>query len=358
MQIGIMGLPGAGKTTIFNVLAGANAQVGGYSSSVVEPNRAGGKVPDDRLDRLAALYKPKKTTPAEIQYVDVAGLVQGSAAKESSAAFLGNLRTADVLLHVVRAFSGPLGEPTPIDDLETGELELTLADLGVIEKRLERVERESRSTATGSAERLAREREHALLAGFAETLRAGRPLRDLTLEAGDEKLLRGYGFLTLKPMLALLNVSEPDDELPQRAKASLPWRLSEVVSLAGQLELELRDLEPDEAAEFMVALGIVERGASRVIQLSYELAGVISFLTAGPDEVRAWTIKAGIAAAEAAGAIHTDIARGLIRAEVVRWQDLLDAGSVPEARKRGLLRSEGRAYVVQDGDVIEYLFNV
>ncbi len=358
MQIGIMGLPGAGKTTLFNVLAGAHAQVGSYSSAVVEPNRAVVKVPDPRLDRLSALFRPKKTTPAEVQYVDVAGLVQGSTTKGSLAAFLGHLRQADVLVHVVRAFPGPLGEPTPLADLEAGDLELVLADLGVIDKRLERVDRDIRSAPAGSLQRQAGEREKALLTEFRAALQAERPLRDLTLDPADEKLVRGYGFLTLKPMLVVLNTAEPDEALVAQAKAKLPWRQTEVVSLAGQLEMELGELTAEEAAEFMLALGIETRGAPRVIQLSYHLAGLISFFTAGPDEVRAWTIKQGTPAAEAAGAIHSDIARGFIRAEVVRWDDLLEAGSTTEARKRGLLRSEGRTYIVQDGDVIEFLFNV
>ena len=357
MHIGIMGLPGAGKTTLFNVLAGAHAQVGGYGAAA-EPNRAVVKVPDERLDRLSALFAPKKTTPAEVQYVDVAGLVQGSAAKASSAAFLGHLRQADVLVHVVRAFAGPLGEPTPLADLETGELELALADLTVIEKRQERLERDTRSAPHGSPERAAAEREQALLADFATALQAGRPLRDLEVDPADEKLIRGFGFLTLKPMLVVMNTAEPDEGLAAEARARLPWRRTEVVSLPGQLEMELAELDPAEAQEFMAALGVSEPGAPRVIQISYRLAGLLSFFTAGPDEVRAWTIPLGSTAVDAAAAIHSDLARGFIRAEVVRWDDLLAAGSMAEARKRGQLRSEGRAYVVQDGDVIEILFNV
>jgi GTP-binding protein YchF len=355
MHIGIMGLPGAGKTTVFNVLARAHAQVAGYST---EPNRAVVKVPDTRLDRLTELFKPRKHTPAEVEYVDVAGLVHGGSAEGSSSAVVGHLRTADMLLHVVRSFPGPLGEPQPLRDIEDVNTELGLADLLVADKRYERLEKEARLGRGTPAERQAAERELGLLTRIKDVLESGRAIRELGLEAEDERLLRGFGFLTAKPVLVLLNTAEPDEQLVPEVRAGLSGPGVDVVALAGKLEMELAELDPDEAEEFMRELGIQESGLTRVIQCSYRLARVHSFFTVGPDECRAWTIPVGATAVEAAAAIHSDLARGFIRAEVIHWDTLLEVGSLAEARKRGLLRSEGKSYVVQDGDVAHILFNV
>ncbi|MBI4492081.1 MAG: redox-regulated ATPase YchF, partial [Chloroflexi bacterium] len=286
MHIGIMGLPGSGKTTVFNVLARARAQVAGYSA---EPNRAVVKVPDPRLDRLAALFQPKKVTPAEVQYVDVAGLVQGGP-REGAAAILGSLRTADVLLHVVRAFPGPLGEPQPLQDVEGMEVELGLADLIVVEKRLERLEKEFRLGRGTPSERQQSERELALLGRIKGALDEGRPIRQLELGAEEERLVRGYGFLSAKPLLVLLNTQEPDESQVAQVQARLQGPAVDVVALAGKLEMELGELEPEEAQQFMAELGIAESGLTRVIQRSYRLARQHSFFTVGPDEVKAWTI--------------------------------------------------------------------
>jgi ribosome-binding ATPase len=363
VEIGITGLPGAGKTTVFNALARARAQVGGYSVPTAEPNLAVVKVPDPRLDALAPLFNPKKLTPAEVRYVDVAGIVRG-AGQESAAALLAHLRNTDVLLQVVRAFGDAAthgSDPTPLEDADALRLELALADLDVVEKRLERLRKEAQLGKGTPAERQLREAELALFERLHECLVAERPLRELELEPAEEKLLRGYGFLTAKPLLIVLNVAEPGpsaDALVAQLAARVGAGAAEVTSLAGKLEMELAELPPEEAAEFMEALRIAESGLVRVIQLSYRLAKLISFFTVSEDECRAWTIRAGSTAVDAAGAIHSDLARGFIRAEVIRWDQLLESGSFAEARKRGQLRSEGKAYPVQDGEVINVLFNV
>ncbi len=365
MQIGIMGLPGAGKTTVFNALARARAAVGGYSAPTAQPNLAVVKVPDPRLDALGSLFNPKKFTPAEVQYVDVAGIVRGSGS-ESAGSLLAHLRNTDVLLVVARAFGSvaTLGtEPTPLDDIEAVRLELVLADLDVVEKRLERVRKEAQYNKGTPAERQVREIEVELFGRLHTALADERPVRDLELTVAEQKLLRGYGLLTAKPMLILVNVSEPGataDALVEQLRSRLGIHSmgTEVASLAGKLEMELVELSEAESAEFTEALGITESGLTRVIQLSYQLARLISFFTVGPDECRAWTLRSGSSAVEAAGSIHSDLARGFIRAEVIPWDHLIDAGSFVEARKRGQLRSEGKTYQVQDGDVIEVLFNV
>lgn len=360
LHIGILGLPGSGKTTVFNVLARAHAPVSTYAGAVREPNRAVVRVPDPRLDALAPIFKPARIVPAEIEYVDVAGLVPG-AAREGTAAFLGHLRTADVLLHVVRAFAGPLGEPRPLEDVETVDLELALADLGVVERRLERIVKEHQLGKGTPGERAQRELEIPLLERLKDGLEHGRPIRDHELTPAEELMIRSYAFLTAKPMLILLNVAEPGpavEELIQRVRAAQPWRRTAVEWLAGQLEMELIELEPVEAEAFRREYGLAEPGADRVIRTTYRLADLISFFTGGPDELRAWTIRRGTTAQEAAGVIHTDLARGFIRAEVIDWRDLVAAGSLAEARRRGLVRTEGRQYVVQDGDVLHVLFSV
>ncbi|MCC6175960.1 MAG: redox-regulated ATPase YchF [Chloroflexi bacterium] len=357
-----MGLPGSGKTTVFNALAQARAAVGGYSAPSSEPNLAVVKVPDPRLDALAPLFEPKKFTPAEVQYVDVAGIVRGQG-KDSAGALLAHLRNTDVLLLVVRAFGNAAtrgSDPTPVEDFEAVAFELVLADLDVVGKRFERLQKEAQLARGTPAERQARELELELFARLHAALSAERPLREIGLTPAEERVLRGYGLLTAKPLLALLNVDEPGpaaDALVDVVKAKAGPG-TEVVNLAGKLEMELAELPSDEADEMMEGFGIVESGLARVIQISYRLARLISFFTVGPDECRAWTIHDGSAAVDAAGAIHSDLARGFIRAEVIHWDQLLDAKTYAEARRRGQLRSEGKAYIVQDGDVLNILFNV
>ena len=358
MQIGILGAPGAGKTTVFNVLARARAEVGGYRAPSAEPNRAVVKVPDERLDRLTEMYHPKKVVPAEITYLDVGGIVRG-AGREGANAFLAQLRNADMLLQVVRAFDDPAQGPAdPLDELETVQLELLLADLDVVERRLERVRKESQMGKGTPNERQLQQLELGLFERLHAGLRAEQPIRDLDLTDADRRLMKSYALLTAKPLLIVVNANEPGPEaerLAEQAAAACRHASTGAVALAGKLEMELAELEPEEAAEFMAELGIEQSGLSRAIQRSYQLSNLISFFTVGPDECRAWPIPANSSAVDAAGAIHSDLARGFIRAEVVSYDDLVACGSQAEARKRGLLRSEGKTYQVNDGDVIEIL---
>ena len=357
MEIGIAGLSAAGKTTVFNALARGHAQVGMFSAAQSEPNRAVVKVPDTRVDVLADMFKPKSIKPAEVQFVDVAGLARG-AGLESAAAILSHVKTVDALLLVVNGFQD--GGASALGDLESIETEFILADLDIVDKRLDRLDREVRMARGADAERQTKARELEVLNRLKVALDAERPIRALELTPEEEKLLRGYALLTAKPALAILNTGdEPADaSVLEELSAATAERGIEWLAIAGRLEMELAELEPSEADEFMEAMGVQELAAGRVIQASYRLLDLISFLTAGADEVRAWTITRGSTAVDAARAIHTDLARGFIRAEVVTYEDLVEAGSFPEARKRGKLRSEGKSYIVRDGDVINVLFNV
>ena len=360
MQITIVGLPGSGKTTVFNALTGGHAETGGFSGGRAAPNVGVVKVPDERLDRLAALFHPRKTIPADVTYVDVA--IPAGAAREGTIAadVLAQIRNADALLHIARAFAGGTEAPDAWRDVADLDTEFTVADLDVIEKRLEKLRTSGRHGTP--AEREANAQEEELLARLEPDLSRGQPLRALSLSAEDERRLRGYRFLTQKPVLVVLNINE--GQLPQAASLETDGRArytqpeSDVVALAGKIEAELAELPTDDAALFMEDLGISEPSRGRVIGLTYALLGLFSFFTAGEDECRAWTLKRGATAVDAAGAIHSDLARGFIRAEVISYPDLIACGSTSEARKRGLLRSEGKTYQVRDGDVIEVLFNV
>jgi len=366
MQIAIVGLAGAGKTTVFNTLTRGHAETGGYGG--LQLNVGVVKVPDDRLDRLAEIFKPKKIVQADVTYADLPAPPTSSeghiGTEELPPDHLARLRDSDALLHVVRAFEDasnphPDGSVDPARDIERLDLEFLLADLSMAERRLERLKTSGRH---GTApEREAAEREEIVLQRIHAGLQAGTPIRDLELDADEEKAIRGFRFLTQKPVLVLLNVGEGDlaqaPELVARIAAGYPHRHAMVDSLSAKIEMELGELEPDEAAVFMDELGIAESGLDRVIALSYKLLGLVSFLTAWPDEVRAWPIPDGSTAVDAAGAIHTDLARGFIRAETVPYDDLVTLGSMAEARKHGKLRSEGKTYRVRDGDVVEILFS-
>ncbi len=366
MQIAIVGLAGCGKTTVFNTLTRGHAETGGYGG--VALNVGVVKVPDPRLDRLAELFHPRKIVHADVTYIDLpappASHEGHVGTEELPAEHLARLRDADALLHVVRAWDDP-HHPHPsgsVDsdrDLEQLDLEFILADLAQVDRRLERLQASGRHGTP--AEREANEREEALLARLKPALEAGRPLRDEALDEDEEKALRGFRFLTQKPVLVLLNVGEGDlDGAPAligRLAAGHQHRHALVDALSARIEMELGELDPDEAAVFMEELGLHESSLDRVIALSYRLVGLISFLTAGPDEVRAWPIPDGSSAVDAAGAIHTDLARGFIRAETIAYEDLLAIGSLAEAKKHGKVRSEGKTYRVRDGDVIEILFS-
>ncbi len=359
-----MGLAAAGKTTVFNALSRAKVEVATYAASAGEPHRAVVHVPDSRLEKLSVLFKPKKTTPAEVRYVDVAGSLQGEADASRAAQLSGQLRNSDALLLVIRSFVNdavphPLGQVDPLRDLRSFIDDLILADLSIVEKRLERLDKDLRFASKGGPSEAGRERD--VLRQIKTALDEGRPVRDLGLSAEDAKLLRGYAFLTGKPLMVLFNTGDSGEgaaELVDQAKAILPHAQTEVTSLAGKLEMELAELEPEEAAEFQAELGIAELGLNRVVEMSYRLLDLISFLTVGPDECRAWTIRRGSNAVDAAGAIHSDLARGFIRAEVIGWEPLLAAGGWNEAKRAGAVRMEGKTYIVQDGDVINILFSV
>ena len=366
MQIAIVGLTGSGKTTVFNTLTRGHAETGGYGG--VTMNVGVVKVPDERLERLAEIFKPKKIVHADVTYVDLPAPPPSTeghvGTEELPAEHLARLRDSDALLHVVRAFEDPShphpeGSVDPARDLERLDLEFILADLSMTDRRLERLSTSGRHGT--QAERESNEREERILRRLKEALEAGSPIRDVELEPEDEKQIRGFRFLSQKPVLVLLNVGENDlaaaPALVSSIAASYRHDKALVDALSARIEMELGELEPDEAAVFMEELGIAESGLDRVIGLSYRLLGLVSFLTAGPDEVRAWPIVEGSSAVDAAGVIHTDLAKGFIRAETVAYEDLLELGSMTEAKKAGRLRSEGKTYRVRDGDVIEILFS-
>jgi ribosome-binding ATPase len=366
MQIAIVGLAGCGKTTVFNTLTRGHAETGGYGG--LQLNVGVVKVPDPRLDRLAEVFKPKKIVHADVTYVDLPAPPASTefhvGTEELPAEHLARLRDSDALIHVVRAWDDaahphPAGSVDPARDLEQLDLEFILADLAMVDRRLERLKASGRHGTP--AEREANEREEGILARLKPALEAGRPIRDEALDEDEEKALRGFRFLTQKPVLVLLNVGEgalaDEPALIERIAAGYHHDRSMVDALSAKIEMELGELEPDEAAVFMEELGLEESSLDRVIALSYRLVGLISFLTAGPDEVRAWPIPDGSNAVDAAGAIHTDLARGFIRAETIGYEELLAMGSMAEAKKHGKVRSEGKTYRVRDGDVIEILFS-
>ncbi len=362
MQVTIVGLPGSGKTTVFNALTGGHAEVGGFSGGRAAPNVGVVKVPDERLQRLSEVFKPKKSTPADVTYVDVA--IPAGAAREGTIQpdVLAQIRNAEALLHVARAFdAGTADRPAdPWRDVEELDLEFTVADLSVIEKRLEKLRTSGRHGSASEREQNALEEE--LLGRLEPHLSEGRPLRAMELTDDEERRLRGFRFLTQKPVLVVLSIDEarlPEAvRLEEEGRARYAQPQTDVAALAGKIESEIAQLSAEDAALFMEDLGIPEASRGRIVRLTYALLGLFSFFTAGEDECRAWTLRTGSTAVEAAGAIHSDLARGFIRAEVVTYDDLMACGSTAEARKRGLLRSEGKAYQVRDGDVIEVLFNV
>jgi GTP-binding protein YchF len=361
VQVTIVGLPGSGKTTVFNALTGGHAETGGFSGRAA-PNVSVVRVPDERLDRLAMLFNPKKTTHADVTYVDVA--IPAGAAREGTVNpdVLAQIRNADALLHVARAFEDPTAAK-PADawrDIDELDLEFTVADLSVIEKRLEKLTTQGRHGS--QAEREAAQREEELLRRVEPHLSEGHPIRSFGLTDDEELLLRGYRFLTQKPVLVVLNIDDGSlpraEALEAAGRERYPQPHTDVAALAGKIEAEIGELPDEDARLFMDDLGIAEPSRGRVIRLTYGLLGLFSFFTAGEDECRAWTLRTGSTAVDAAGAIHSDLARGFIRAQVIDVEELLDAGSMAEARTRGTLRQEGKAYRVLDGDVIEVLFNV
>ena len=357
LRAGLIGFPSSGKTALFQLLT--SAREAPRSAGRQEANVGVSRVPDERLDRLTALFNPKKHVPATVEFADMGGTAAG---KSGAAALLdvAAFRNADALLHVVRLFRDPsvphaAGSIDPARDVRTMEDELILADLGVVERRLERLERDLKKGATAELRK-----EQEILRRCRLSLEEGRPLRDLELPADDARRLRGFQFLSGKPLLLVLNLDEAD--LPQADRAIAIAGLQDFVKgantravpICAKIELEIAQLDPADAGAFMADLGLKESGLDRVIRASYDLLGYISFFTVGEDENRAWSIPRGTNAQTAAGEIHTDIQRGFIRAEVVRYEHLLARGTLAACRDHGELRLEGKEYVVLDGDVINF----
>jgi GTP-binding protein YchF len=353
MKTGIIGLPQVGKTSLFKILTKAKLEDRGHSR---EEHIGVARVPDERLDKLSALYSPRKTTFATVDFVDVAAIGQ-EALKET--AFLASLRQVDALIHVLRAFEddaiGHVGPIDPLCDIKSVEFDLMISDLTQIEKRLERLEKDLKKGRTSELER-----EQALLLRSKEALEKEQPLRELEMSAEEKKLIKGFMFLSQKPILYALNIGESTTLGDDLEGAVSRFKLDEVarrpnagaMAICGKVEAELAEMDDEEAAEFLGSYGLRESGLVRLIRKSYELLGLISFFTAGEDECRAWTIPVGSKAPQAAGAIHSDLEHHFIRAETIRWDTLLEAGSEAAARAKGILRLEGKEYVVQDGDVV------
>jgi GTP-binding protein YchF len=356
MRLGIIGLPQSGKTTIFNALTRGN-QPTSMSGGRFEVHTAVVDVPDERVARLAAILHQHKTIYAKVTYADIAGL-EGSASQAGiSGALLNQLTQMDGFVHVVRCFEDasvphPSGSVNPYRDIDAMDAELLLNDLIAVERKLERLVDERRKG--GGRDKAVIERETALFEKLHAALNEEKPLRDIDLSAEEEKTLSGFGLLTRKPILILLNLSDGQAPL----ELDYPHRSSVVVSLQGRLEMELAQLSPEDAEIFMGEYGIDELGLHKVIRLSYDLLRLQSFFTVGPDEVRAWTIRRGENAHTAAGAIHTDLQKGFIRAEVIAYADLVALGGMSEARAKGKLRLEGKEYILQDGEIMHVRFNL
>ncbi|OGL48055.1 MAG: redox-regulated ATPase YchF [Candidatus Schekmanbacteria bacterium RIFCSPHIGHO2_02_FULL_38_11] len=366
MIIGIVGLPNCGKTALFNAITRGDAEVASYAQTMAEPNVGVAFVPDKRIDRLCEVFKPQKTTYASVKYIDMPGLQKGSLSEGTKITeFLARAREVDALVHVVRVFEdasvqNPAGSIDPLRDAKDLELEFILSDLSIIEKRLERIEADLKK----GIERQKREIEKQLLSGFKEILEKETPMRNINVKPEDEKLIRGYQFLTLKPMVVVLNIhenhinSDETEKLSAHIRKNFSGEMDRTVAVCAKTEMEISQLPVEESQMFMDELGIKESAMSKLINACYDILGLISFLTVGEDEVRAWTIKKGSNACNAGGVIHSDIERGFIKAEVISYEDFMEAGSISNARSKGTFRLESRNYVVSDGDIINFKFNV
>lgn len=365
MKLGIVGLPNVGKSTLFNSLTKAGAESANYPFCTIDPNVGIVAVPDERLKLLGDMYHSKKVTPAVIEFVDIAGLVKGASKGEGLGnQFLSNIREVDAIVHVVRCFEDTNvihvdGSVNPLRDIETINLELIFSDLEILERRIAKVAKGARMDKTLG-------KELNLLERIKEHLESGKMAKSLVVEDDDElELFKSYNLLTYKPVIYAANVAEDDladDGASNKGVAAVrefaAGEDSEVFVICAQIEQEIAELEDDEKAMFLEELGLSESGLEKLIKASYHLLGLISYLTSGEDETRAWTIKVGTKAPQAAGKIHSDFERGFIKAEVVNYKDLLEQGSLAAAREKGMVRMEGKEYVVQDGDVILFRFNV